>query len=67
MQFPNEKNETAYRKIKRKKNLENKIKEINDKYNSQVKSFTSDFDTMRKEVKDKQKKISTEVLLLKIY
>ena len=47
-------------KLKEKKNLENKIKEINDKYNSQVKSFSSDFDTMRKEVKDKHKKMKDE-------
>ena len=47
-------------KLKEKKNLENKIKEINDKYNTQVKSFSSDFDAMRKEVKDKHKKMKDE-------
>ena len=43
-------------KLKEKKNLENKIKEINDKYNNQVKSFSTDFDGMRKEVKENLKK-----------
>ena len=47
-------------KLKEKKNLENKIKEINDKYNNQVKSFSSDFDAMRKEVKEKHKKMKDE-------
>ena len=47
-------------KLKEKKNLENKIKEINDKYNTQVKSFSSDFDAMRKEVKEKHKKMKDE-------
>ena len=52
-------------KLKEKKNLENKIKEINDKYNTQVKSFTSDFETMRKEVKEKHKKF--KLMKMKIY
>lgn len=47
-------------KLKERKNLENKIKEINDKYNNQVKSFTTDFDGMRKEVKEKHKKMKDE-------
>ena len=41
-------------KLKEKKNLENKIKEINDKYNEKVKSFSTDFDNMRKEVKKRK-------------
>ena len=47
-------------KLKEKKNLETKIKEINDKYNNQVKSFSTDFDGMRKEVKEKHKKMKDE-------
>ena len=47
-------------KLKEKKNLETKIKEINEKYNNQVKSFTTDFDGMRKEVKEKHKKMKDE-------
>ena len=47
-------------KIKEQNNPEPKLKAINEKYNNQVKLFSTDFDGMRKEVKEKHKKMKDE-------